>query len=224
MTPEARNRLLSPVERRRRNRAEMIDGILAAARETMREQGVAALNLNEVARRVGVKPPSLYEYFAGKAALYDELYRLGLRLYAEHSAAAPIEAGDGWEQLRGAIETYISFAQHYPELWSLVFERPVPGFVPSKQSMEESSALLTSTSRFMEQAIEEGEIIPHVPAEQARDFVLALMHGLAASHMANEPDLPLGSGRFGSLIPLAMQVLEAAWSRQQSINIEKGGS
>jgi len=42
--------LLSPQERRRRNRQEVIDAILAAAREIMRRDGVAALNLNEVAR------------------------------------------------------------------------------------------------------------------------------------------------------------------------------
>lgn len=46
--------LLSPQERRQRNRQEVIDAILAAAREIMRRDGVAALNLNEVARLVGM--------------------------------------------------------------------------------------------------------------------------------------------------------------------------
>jgi AcrR family transcriptional regulator len=216
--------MLSPAERRRRNRAEMTEGILQAAREIMRERGVAALSLNEVARRVGVKPPSLYEYFPGKAALYDALFRLGLRLYTEHNDRVREAAPHGWERLRVEIETYMSFAQHYPELWTLVFERPVPGFVPSEQSMEESRALLAVASRFMEEAMEKGEIVPDVSVEQARDFVIALMHGLAASHMANEPDLPIGSGRFGSLIPLAMQVLEMAWSPQQTVETKEGVS
>lgn len=215
MRSDRGTRFPSPGERRRRNREEMTGAILEAAREVMREQGVAALNLNEVARRVGVKTPSLYEYFSGKTALYDALFRLGLRLYGEYSDRAMQQARDGREELAVAIESYMSFAQQHPELWALVFERPVPGFIPSEQSMAESRDRLSVASRFMEEAIERGEIVPGVQPEQARDFVIALMHGLAAAHMANEPDRPIGSGRFGSLIPLAMQVLEAAWMPQE---------
>jgi AcrR family transcriptional regulator len=83
-------RVRSPKERRQRNREEMIAAILDAARTVMREEGVAALNLHEVARRVGLRTPSLYEYFPGKMALYDALYRFGIRLYAagrEHLAS-----------------------------------------------------------------------------------------------------------------------------------------
>src|SRR3954466_7298327 len=72
---------LSVQERRQRNREEMQDGILAVAREIMREQGVAALSMNEIARRVGITPPALYNYFPSKLALYDALYRLGIRIF-----------------------------------------------------------------------------------------------------------------------------------------------
>src|SRR5919206_702435 len=105
MAPQTR-RVLTPSERRQRDRDEMTAAILDVAREIMREHGVAALNLNEVARRVGVKTPSLYEYFPGKAALYDELFRLGLRLYAEHSDRAMAGARDGRERLCPRIESY----------------------------------------------------------------------------------------------------------------------
>ena len=74
---------LSVRERRQRNHEEMRTGILEVARDIMREQGVAALNLNEIARRVGITPPALYTYFPSKMALYDELYRMGIRLFLE---------------------------------------------------------------------------------------------------------------------------------------------
>jgi hypothetical protein len=41
--------------------------------------------------------------------------------------------------------------------------------------------------------------------------VSAIMHGLTAQHLANEPDLPIGQGRFGSLIPVVVSILEKAW-------------
>ena len=39
------------------------------------------------------------------------------------------------------------------------------------------------------------------------------MHGLTALHMANEPHLPLGQGRFGVLIPAAVALFDKAWSK-----------
>jgi hypothetical protein len=49
--------------------------------------------------------------------------------------------------------------------------------------------------------------------EQMIDLLIAIMHGLTALHMANEPRVPLGQGRFGALIPAALTVLDKAWSK-----------
>jgi hypothetical protein len=48
-------------------------------------------------------------------------------------------------------------------------------------------------------------------SQQLVDTVSAIMHGLTAQHLANEPDLPIGQGRFGSLIPVVVSILEKAW-------------
>ncbi|HKF38426.1 MAG TPA: helix-turn-helix domain-containing protein, partial [Ktedonobacteraceae bacterium] len=76
-------RLSSLKERRLRYRQETVDAILVAARAVMQEQGVAALNLNEVARRLGVSGQALAKYFPNKMALYDALFLLGHRLFRE---------------------------------------------------------------------------------------------------------------------------------------------
>ncbi|HEY6541519.1 MAG TPA: TetR/AcrR family transcriptional regulator [Ktedonobacteraceae bacterium] len=208
--------ILSPQERRQRNREEMKNAILEAARQVMREEGVAALNLQEVARRVGVRAPSLYEYFAGKMALYDALFRVGVRLYAERMSRLNEITDSFWERSRAGLENYMTFAQEYPELYQLVFERPVPGFVPSEESMAESRRLLTMSNEIVEKGIEQGSIALGITASQARDLFLAMMHGLTALHMANEPELPIGSGRFGSLIPAALALFRTAWEQKSS--------
>jgi hypothetical protein len=48
-----------------------------------------------------------------------------------------------------------------------------------------------------------------MPVAQARDLMIGMIHGLTAHHMANEPDLPVGSGRFGSQIPAAVALYRA---------------
>jgi AcrR family transcriptional regulator len=207
-------RVLSPRERRQRNREEMMAAILDAARAVMREQGVAALNLHEVARRVGLRTPSLYEYFSGKMALYDALFRLGLRLYAAgRERLAPLTPMPDafWERAHEELEHYMTFAQENPEIYQLVFERPVPGFVPSEAGLEEGARILAESNQILSLGLAQDHLTLGGPPEQARDLFIAMMHGLTALHMANEPELPVGTGRFGSLIPAALALFQAAW-------------
>ena len=186
--------------------------ILDAARAVMREEGVAALNLQEVARRVGVRAPSLYEYFAGKADIYDALFRLGVRLFAERLERLVPTSPSLWDYARASLENYMTFAQDYPELYQLCFERPVPGFVPSEESMNESRQLLLGRAdQMIEQGLEQGSLLAGLLPGEVRDLFLAMTHGLTALHMANEPELPVGAGRFGSLIPAAMVLFQASW-------------
>jgi hypothetical protein len=42
-------------------------------------------------------------------------------------------------------------------------------------------------------------------------LLIGMIHGLTAHHMANEPELPMGSGRFGSQIPAAIALFRAKW-------------
>src|SRR5687767_14828890 len=66
-------------DRRQRRRQETIEEVLTVAVEVMADHGVAGLTLGEVARRMGIRPPSLYVYFDGKNALYDALFERGWR-------------------------------------------------------------------------------------------------------------------------------------------------
>src|ERR1700693_2204651 len=64
-------------DRRARRRQQTIEEILDSAADIMTEEGVNGLSLAEVARRLGVQPPSLYKYFPSLTAVYDELFRRG---------------------------------------------------------------------------------------------------------------------------------------------------
>ncbi len=61
-------------DRRARRRQETIREILDIARDVMTTEGVNGLSLAEVARRLGVQPPSLYKYFPSLMAIYDALF------------------------------------------------------------------------------------------------------------------------------------------------------
>lgn len=202
-----------PALRRRRYREEMVAAIIGAARAVMREQGVAALNLQEVARRVGVRAPSLYQYFESKDAMYDALFREGVRLWAERvEGIRSRRFASPWELMRAIFEAYFDFADDHPEMYQLIHERHVPGFVPSEQSLVESERLTEAGVETIGEWIERGELVPGLPADQAFDLVIAVMHGLVGGHVANDPDDRGPDSRFRRLLPAAIEALRAAWS------------
>lgn len=195
---------------REQNRKQMTQAILDTARTIMRENGVAALSMHELARRLEIRPPSLYNYFAGLMDIYDAVFRSGFILFGEHTSNYIQNAQTWQEEIRLSMEAYMSFALENPELYQLCFERPVPGFVPSEESLQISTGQLQDFYNRI--AGLQGGLKTDIPPEKVANLVIALAHGLTAMHMSNEPELPLGQGRFGALIPAAVSALEKAWS------------
>src|SRR5215831_3056796 len=74
---------VAATDRRHRRRQETIEEILDIAVQIMAEQGVAGLSVGEIARRMGIRPPSVYVYFPSKNALYDALFARGARRLLE---------------------------------------------------------------------------------------------------------------------------------------------
>lgn len=207
----AQEKILTPAERRERNRQEMVNNILSIAREMMQADGVAALSFNGIARRLGMTPPALYTYFDSKHGIYDALFRLGFEKFRESMHQAMKEKGTPYEQVKRAIQGHMAFAQENPDLYQLMIQRPVPGFVPSDESMQASLSVLEESSEWLRKVLEEADIAPDIPLEEARDLLFATMQGLTSLHLANDPELPVGEGRFGKLPAKAAKLFFDAW-------------
>lgn len=207
----SQEKFLTPKERRQRNRQEVIDNILSIAREMMQADGVAALNFNGIARRLGMTPPALYTYFDSKHAIYDALFRQGFEQFDKRMRQGILEITTPYEQLKNAFEGHLAFAQENPDLYQLMIQRPVPGFVPSVESMAVSLATLQGSRDWLQQLLEEADVAPDMPIEEAADLLFSLMQGLTNLHLANNPDLPVGQGRFGKLTGQAAKLFFDAW-------------
>jgi AcrR family transcriptional regulator len=212
-------RLSSLKERRLRYRQETVDAILAAARAVMQEQGVAALNLNEVARRLGVSGQALAKYFPNKMALYDALFLLGHRLFREAEEQVWQTTRPDWERIRHWFEVRLALATAHPDLYHLIWESSVPGFVPSEASLEEIRLMLAAAQTRIDEVIEAGNLDAGLPSERVVDMLLAIRHGIIAEHLGKRDFLPPGSDRFSGLIEPVLAVFEQAWNpaRQRSL-------
>ncbi len=215
--------LVSAEPGRRHGYTAVRQSILETARDMMRAEGAAALSLNEIARRLGMKTPSLYTYFASKHDLYDALFLKGIGMFRERLAGIFATHHMEGDLIESAIADYMNFADENPDLFSLVFERPVPGFIPSEASMQEAAGLLADGERQFRLAIDAGFIESGLNAVATRDLFIAVTHGLTSLKRANEPTAPLDSGRFGPLIPSAAALLTSAW-RPRRPDAEAPGS
>jgi AcrR family transcriptional regulator len=198
-------------DRRARRRQETIEEILVIAEDLMDEEGVNGLSLSEVARRLGVKPPSIYKYFDSLIAIYDALFERGQRahLAAMQHAMEGIEPGLG--ALAAGLEASCRWCLAHPATAQLMFWRPVPSFEPTPEAMAPSTEMVALQRQAFAEAAASGQLGPGADSDEALFLVSILVSGLIGQAMANEPGLPWGEGRFSPLFPKLLGTLPALY-------------
>jgi AcrR family transcriptional regulator len=96
----------APFEDRRRARDEKRDAVLRMAVQMFLDEGYHRTTLNEVAARLNITKPALYNYFRSKEDILIECYRLGQDMFEASIAAIERESGDGLDKLRRLIRAY----------------------------------------------------------------------------------------------------------------------
>lgn len=197
--------------RRRRRREETIQEILAIAAELMAADGVAALSLSDVARRLGIQPPSLFKYFPSKLALYDALFADGGRRVLAAFRSATADAQPGLPALRAGLEGLARFVLANQVFGQLLFWRPVPGFTPTAQAFRPAQDFTAAVRAELRTAVDRGELHPDAAGDEGHALLSALVAGALTQQLANEPDAGYGSGRFTRLLPRLIDMFTAAY-------------
>jgi AcrR family transcriptional regulator len=198
-------------DRRARRRQETIREILDIARDVMTEEGVNGLSLAEVARRLGVKPPSLYKYFPSLMAIYDALFLEGQRENLEVIRNGMQGVEPGLNALIAGLDASGQWGLDNRALAELLFWRPVPSFTPSPEAFAVSMEMVELQRGALGDAVAKGELGPGANDESAIYLVSTLIAGALGQAIANEPELPWGEGRFSSWFPTLMRLLPAAF-------------
>lgn len=183
-------------DRRERRRRATLTEILEVSLEVMREEGVGGLSLAEVARRVGVQPPSLYNHVASKMAVYDALFAAGTRAHHAAVETAVEDFEPGLDTLAAGFEASVRWCVEHPTLTQLMFWRPVPGFEPSPESFAGAQRALDRVREELDEAVKRGELRAEAASEQGLALFTSLNSGLITQQLANEPGAPFDEGRF----------------------------
>ena len=187
--------LAQPVRNRRaeRHAATRVE-ILEAAWEQVRVSGLAALSLRDLARTIGMQPPSLYGYFDSKNAIYDAMYAQSAQQFVDEQKASMRAPDDPLEALKAVLHFFVGFCAADFARYQLLFQRTIPGFEPSPESFKISQDNLA----------ELGELLARcgVSDLESLDLFTALGTGLADQQLSNDP----GGDRWIRLIDDAVEM------------------
>jgi AcrR family transcriptional regulator len=204
-------------DRRRRRHLQSVDEVVAHALAVMAEAGAAGLSLGEVARRMGVRTPSLYVYFPSKAALYDEVFARGWRSFGEamREFDAPPEPGVTLhEHLSAAMRRCLEWTAAHPAYSQLMFWRPIPHWEPSPDAYAAALSALTLTTEAFERLAGGGHLRPDADVSEAVDVWVTLVTGLVSQRLSNEPAVPQSSARSTALVDPLLSCFTAHYSRR----------
>ena len=174
----------------------------------MREHGLAALSLRDLARSVGMQPPSLYGYFDSKHAIYDAMYAQGSQAFLDgRPDGLPHDPVEGLKEM---AHYFISFCTADPARYQLLFQRTIPGFEPSAASFEISKrGLATAAERLASFGITD-------PA--SLDLYTAVVTGLADQQISNDP----GGTRWIRIVDDAIEMFYEHTPKQATAKGKKG--
>lgn len=187
-------------ERRQRERDEVREKILDAAREIFIETGYEGVTMRKVAERIEYSPTTIYLYFADKETLFREMCSTDFRNLAATFQSVALIA-DPVERLRAVAREYIQFGIEHPNHYRLMFMTPPP-VSPNEEALshkgnpsEDAYAFLLS---IVTSAIEAGVFRPeyrdpHLVAQT----LWAATHGVVSIQIAHGCESWAGWAPFG---------------------------
>jgi AcrR family transcriptional regulator len=152
--------------------------ILAAAWELARSDGIGGVTLRGLARKIGMRQPSLYEYFESRGALYDAMFADGNRQLFERLEGLNLPA-DPRQAVKVFMSAFVEFALEDDARHLLLFQRPIPGFEPTAEAYVYAERVLTRSGELLQAAglDDEGEV----------DCFVAMVAGLINAQASNDP-------------------------------------
>ncbi|HUZ54006.1 MAG TPA: TetR/AcrR family transcriptional regulator [Streptosporangiaceae bacterium] len=162
-------------EARRRSAS---DAIVEAAWALVGEEGLAGLSLRDLARRAGITTPTVYAYFDSKNAIYDAMFGQAAEQFASRMAE-PHGSDDPREVLAATAWRFAGFCISDPVRYQLLFQRTLPGFVPSALSY---APAIRALSVLREVLVRNGITDP-----RHLDLATALVTGLVDQQVSNDP-------------------------------------
>jgi AcrR family transcriptional regulator len=174
-------------ERKERQKTELREAILTAARRIFVEEGAAALTMRKIADAIEYSPATIYLHFANREEIALVLVREGFaNLLAAFGPALGV--ADPVERIRAIGRAYVEFGLTDPQTYKLIFMENAdyvyaamaPGGVD--QAEEAGQRAFDVVAEAIAEAVAAGAFRP-VDPQRGAEAIWAAMHGLVSLHI-----------------------------------------
>jgi AcrR family transcriptional regulator len=178
-------------ERRQRQKEELRQKILEAARELFAKRGYEAVTMREIAARIEYSATALYGHFADKETLVRELCRQDFARFAQRFMEVA-QVPDLIERLCRAGLAYMDFARQFPQHYRLMFLTELPPTPPQEGERDDpqQNAYVFLRS-LVSDLMESGALRAGLDdVDLVSQTVWATMHGAAALELNLDKNKP----------------------------------
>jgi len=194
-------------ERRQRERQQLRDGILSAAREIASSEGWRAVTIRKIAGIIEYSPPVIYEYFDSKEDLLLELVRTGYARQLEAIQKARASSGSSEEALLEMSRAWCRFAFEAPDLYQVMYGLGGVSFPVTELRKEGEKMAVVMAGVLEDILVKNGKEAQDVWGKVT--LAWATFHGLVALAMAGR--IPGGNEETERLVDQAVRDYLSAW-------------
>ncbi len=162
MVGEQRTRAGQAGKRRRVPRAEREEQMLAVAEQVFAERGYQAASMDEIAERVGVSKPMLYEYFGSKDGLLLACVSRARTELLEATRRATSGAATPEEMLGRGLLAFFRFIDAHSRAWLVLLHEALITVGPAAEEIEAIRRQQTDLIATL--------LAPHFPTATAREL------------------------------------------------------
>ena len=208
---------MGTAERREREREELRDKIVEAARDILSERGLEGFSMREIARRIEYSPATIYLYFTSKEELLRAVVGEGMRrlsevIAKEMSSAGPVSAA---ERYRASGRGYVRFALENTAYFHVIFD--LPGVAQMGEDCPASESQLDQAAFdrvvcVLGDACREGSYRADLDVVQAAVIGWGTLHGMLSLYLSGHlQDFAPTREQFEVLVERSLDMIGHAW-------------
>jgi AcrR family transcriptional regulator len=176
--PRAKRSAVRPKPRGAYHHKDLKRALVDAALALIDEQGLEAVTIRTLARRLGVSHAAPAHHFADRQALLDEVATQSFFGFCDTLEAASSRLTDPVKRLEAIGVAYVRFAVEHPAAFRAMMTRGPPGEIPAMPELEGAVARAFGLLHGVATALVEERRLPRSP-EEVSLAAWAQVHGLA---------------------------------------------
>jgi AcrR family transcriptional regulator len=162
--------------RKQREKVEMRELILSAARSLFLEKGYYETSIRNIAEKIEYSPGTIYLYFKEKDEIFHSLHEEGFRKLT----AVPLQhVEDPFERLKALGKVYMEFAMNNKDFYDLMFIMQAPMNLEKEDRWEEGDKALDFLKMVIRECQDRGRFQGQ-DVEYLSFVIWSSMHGMCA--------------------------------------------